>query len=88
MATFGGHGFGAKVALATAINNMERSTGVIQMDGGPLDHTNYEAYHELRDFVNIANDMDLKEHDHASAVRFVKENISCEKWASILVQNL
>ena len=29
MATIGGHGFGAKVAAATAINNMERFTGVI-----------------------------------------------------------
>ena len=34
MATLGGHGFGAKVALATAINNMERVTGVINLDGG------------------------------------------------------
>ena len=38
MATLGGHGFGAKVALATAINNMERVTGVINLEGGPLDH--------------------------------------------------
>jgi pimeloyl-ACP methyl ester carboxylesterase len=44
MATLGGHGFGAKVALATAINNMERCTGVINLDGGPLDHTYYEAF--------------------------------------------
>jgi pimeloyl-ACP methyl ester carboxylesterase len=47
MATLGGHGFGAKVALATAINNMDRVTGVINLDGGPLDHTYYEAYQEL-----------------------------------------
>jgi len=40
----GGHGFGAKVALATAINNMERTTGVINLEGGPLDHTYYEAF--------------------------------------------
>ena len=44
MATLGGHGFGAKVALATAINNMDGCTGVINLDGGPLDHTYYEAY--------------------------------------------
>jgi pimeloyl-ACP methyl ester carboxylesterase len=47
MATLGGHGFGAKVALATAINNMERTTGVIMLEGGPLDHRYYEAYQEL-----------------------------------------
>jgi hypothetical protein len=29
MATIGGHGYGAKVAAATAINNMNRFTGVI-----------------------------------------------------------
>ena len=28
-ATIGGHGFGAKVAAATAINNLNRFTGVI-----------------------------------------------------------
>jgi len=29
MATIGGHGYGAKVAAATAINNLDRFTGVI-----------------------------------------------------------
>jgi pimeloyl-ACP methyl ester carboxylesterase len=44
MATVGGHGFGAKVATATAINNSNRFTGVICLDGGPLDHRYYEGY--------------------------------------------
>jgi len=44
LATLGGHGFGAKVALATAIDNLERVTGVINLEGGPLDHRYYEAY--------------------------------------------
>lgn len=44
MATLGGHGFGAKVALATAINNLDRCTGVINLEGGPLNHKYYEAY--------------------------------------------
>lgn len=51
MATLGGHGFGAKVALATAINNLERCTGVINLEGGPLDHRFYEAYQELESYV-------------------------------------
>ena len=34
----------AKVAAATAINNLNRFTGVIQLEGGPLDHKYYEAY--------------------------------------------
>lgn len=88
MATLGGHGFGAKVALATAVNNLERCTGVIQMDGGPLNHTHYEAYWELKEFVNTANGLDLKSVDYSGAVNFLQENISCPKWASIFVQNL
>jgi len=44
MASIGGHGFGAKLATATAISNMNRFTGVICLEGGPLDHRYYEAY--------------------------------------------
>ena len=51
MATIGGHGFGAKVATATAINHMNRFTGVMCLDGGPLDHRYYEAYQELASYI-------------------------------------
>ena len=44
MATLGGHGFGAKLATATACRNFERVTGVVCLDGGPIDHTYHEAY--------------------------------------------
>lgn len=54
MATIGGHGFGAKVATATAISNMNRFTGVMSLDGGPLNHKYYEAYQELEQYVEIA----------------------------------
>jgi pimeloyl-ACP methyl ester carboxylesterase len=57
MATLGGHGFGAKVALATAINNMNRCTGVVNFEGGPLDHRFYESYQELKSYVEVAAKM-------------------------------
>ncbi len=44
LATIGGHGFGAKVATVTAINNLNRFTGVLSLEGGPLNHKYYEAY--------------------------------------------
>lgn len=64
MATLGGHGFGAKVALATAINNMNRVTGVINLDGGPLDHRFYEAYQELDSYVQTASNFDISKSDY------------------------
>ena len=44
MATIGGHGFGAKVAAATAAANLDRFTGVVQYEGGPIDHRYHEAW--------------------------------------------
>ena len=83
MATLGGHAFGAKVALATAINHMDRCTGVINLDGGPLDHRFYEAYQELESYVKIANDMPIQKMDFAQATKHLNDKISCKKWASI-----
>lgn len=88
MATIGGHGFGAKVAAATAAANLNRFTGVIQYEGGPLNHQHYEAYQELESYVHFANKMDLSTLDGAQAMRHIDTNISCNKWASIFKQNL
>jgi len=51
MACIGGHGFGAKVATVTASNHLERFTGVMCLDGGPLDHSYHDAYTELKSYV-------------------------------------
>lgn len=64
MATLGGHGFGAKVALATAINNMDRVTGVINLEGGPLNHQYYEAYQELHQYVDAVSKFDIAKSDY------------------------
>ena len=83
MATFGGHGFGAKVALATAINNLNRCTGVINLEGGPLDHRFHEAYHELKQYVDVAAKMPVGKFDMGQAQKYINDNITCQKWASI-----
>jgi len=88
MATLGGHGFGAKVALATAINNMNRCTGVVNFEGGPLDHRYYESYQELKSYVEIAAKMPVKKMEVSQCVKHINDNINCTKWASIFRQNL
>lgn len=88
MATLGGHGFGAKVALATAINNMNRCTGVVNFEGGPLDHRYYEAYQELASYVEVAKNMPVHKMEVAACNKHINENIACQKWASIFKQNL
>ena len=83
MATIGGHGFGAKVAAATAIDNMDRFTGVIQLDGGPIDHTYHEAYQELRSYIELCAKINLSGMDANGVLRIIDQGIGCKKWASI-----
>jgi len=59
MATIGGHGFGAKVATVTAINHMNRFTGVINLEGGPVDQRYHEAYQEVAEYVDFAHKLPL-----------------------------
>ena len=51
-ATLAGHGYGAKVAMATGCYYSERSTGVIAVDYSPMDLRYHEAYRELKGYVN------------------------------------
>ena len=68
MATIGGHGFGGKVATATASLNLNRFTGVVSFDSGPIDHRYHEAYRELVSYVDFAHSLNLSQFkDTASA---------------------
>lgn len=77
MASIGGHGFGAKVATATAIGNMDRFTGVMCLDGGPIDNRYHEAYLELKKYVEKANEMELKHMDLADAKKRIDRFCKC-----------
>ena len=84
LATIGGHGFGAKVATATAINHMNRFTGVTCLEGGPIDHRYYEAYQELVSYIEVCKNINL----HASSneiIRKINEGIPDPKWKSIFL---
>jgi len=69
LATIGGHGFGAKVATATACANTNRFTGVICLEGGPLDHKYYEAYQELQQYVEIARNLKIENMTSSDAIK-------------------
>ena len=75
MASIGGHGFGAKVATATAISNLNRFTGVICLDGGPLDHRYYEAYQELAKYVELSRNLKIETLSQAEVAKKVSEKI-------------
>lgn len=43
-ATLGGHGLGAKIALAVGCYHIDRVTGVVCIDSAPLDHRYFEPF--------------------------------------------
>jgi pimeloyl-ACP methyl ester carboxylesterase len=88
MATIGGHGFGAKVATATAIGHMNRFTGVVCLDGGPVDHRYHEAYLELKEYISFARGLNLPGLDVNGALKALEKGIACPKWRGIFKQNL
>lgn len=88
MASIGGHGFGAKVATATAINNINRFTGVICLEGGPVDHTYYESYQELVKYVEACRNLNIEKLTAADALKKVSERIIHPKWRHIFLQNI
>ena len=75
MATIGGHGFGAKVATATAINYMNRFTGVMCLEGGPLDHRYYEAYQELASYIDAVRNLKIETLSANDAIKKVYEKV-------------
>jgi pimeloyl-ACP methyl ester carboxylesterase len=51
MVTVGGHGYGAKVASAFGSYHMEKTTGVVCFEGGPVDNSYHEAWEEVKELV-------------------------------------
>ncbi len=88
LATIGGHGFGAKVATATAINHHNRFTGVMCLDGGPIDHRYHEAYQELAKYVEDVHKIGIEKYNAADVIKKVHERVPHPKWRSIILQNI
>lgn len=88
MATIGGHGYGAKVATATANANLNRFTGVVCLEGGPLNHKYYEAYQELKKYVEVAYKLNIQNLSPTDAVKKISDQISDPMWRHIFIQNI
>ena len=87
ISTIMGHGYGAKIALITAINHMNRFTGVICLDGGPLNYTYYEEFTKLKKYVSNAYQIE-KSKSNALEYQNMISKIPHSKWREIFNQNL
>lgn len=58
--TVAGHGYGAKVACAFGSNYTEKTTGVVCLEGGPLDHSYYAAWQEISSAIDKCANIKLE----------------------------
>lgn len=58
--TVGGHGYGAKVACAFGSYFNDRTSGVICLDGGPLDHSYHAAWEQIKNALLQSSAIDLQ----------------------------
>ena len=85
--TVGGHGYGAKIASAFGTYQMDKTSGVICLEGGPMDHSYHEAWEEVRDIIVKCSQINLSA--GASEVHKKIDTITAHpKWRSIVKANL
>jgi len=87
MATLGGHGFGAKLALAVGCYHAERVTGVFCLDTAPLDHRYFESFKEIKVYVAKLKDFNMQR-SRSEIDAQLRREIPDPKWRSIFMQNL
>lgn len=58
--TIGGHGLGAKLALAFACYNSAKTTGFFGFDYSPLDYRPFAVYQRLWNYIEALHKIDLK----------------------------
>ena len=85
--TVGGHGYGAKIASAFGSYHMDRTSGVICLEGGPMDHSYHEAWEQVRNIVLQCAEINLN-----STLSEIYKKIDAitdhPKWRQIVKQNL
>lgn len=86
--TVGGHGYGAKVASVFGSFYNDRTSGVICLEGGPIDQTYHEAWEEVRNLIIGCSKLNLSKMNTNDINKKIDSLTENQKWRSIIRQNL
>jgi len=86
--TVGGHGYGAKIASAFGSYFYDKTSGVICLEGGPLDHTYYESWQEVQAAITTSSKIKLDNTSITDVHKKIDSAVAHPKWRAILKQNL
>lgn len=86
--TIGGHGYGAKIACVFGSNYLDRTSGVMCLEGGPIDISYHAAWHETKDAINSAFKHSKTSTSIAEFSRKFDKEVTHSKWNKIIKQNI
>jgi pimeloyl-ACP methyl ester carboxylesterase len=85
--TIGGHGYGAKIACAFSTMNLDRTSGVMCIEGGPIDHSFHPWWLECKDAINSAYKISKETNSIGEFYRKLDKAVTHSKWNKIIKQN-
>ena len=85
--TIGGHGYGAKLACVFGTNYLDRTSGVMCIEGGPIDHSYHPWWNECREAIRAAFRISKECSSLGDFQRRLEKAVTHSKWCSILKQN-
>ena len=89
IASVGGHGYGAKVACAFSTLHMESTSGVVCVEGGPIDQSYHQSWNDIKDYIKIAHKLTVESNsDYGEITKGLDKQIPSKRWRKILKNNL
>lgn len=85
--TVGGHGYGAKIACAFGSFYNDRTSGVICLDGGPLDHSYYQSWEEVKESLIKASQINTNSTSLGDAQRKIDQIVEVKQKHNYSIQN-
>lgn len=86
--TIGGHGYGAKIACAFGTLYLDKTSGVMCIEGGPVDHCYHPFWNDFRDYVKAAYKISESTNNINEALKRIDKEIKHKKWNKIFKQNI
>lgn len=86
--TVGGHGYGAKVACAFSTMFLEKTSGVMCIDGGPIDQSYHPAWNSIREYIIKCHEETRSLTNINDAQRKIDKIVTDKTWNRIMKSNL
>lgn len=84
----GGHGYGAKIASVFASLNFNKVTGVVCLDGGPIDQSYHPAWLEIKEAIVKCSKLNMDIANQGDVYKVIDSAFTNTRWRNIFKSNV